>query len=388
MRRVNSLMILHVVLSACVVILVLSAALHVHAQPADLRMYWSHGTATGQGPVRLTHSPMNLEDIAHIIPMGLMVGAHVTPVDHMYFEPKDRNAGRYRYDVYAPADGFIVHIQHRTMMSGTMTDGSKERDDYRVVMEHSSTFWSYYDLITQLDQTILDQIGGPPPDMKPVKVRVPVKAGQLIGKVGGQTLDFAVVNSEVTLKGFVVPRHYDYEPWKIHTVNPFDYFDEPLKSTLLAKNPRKAKPRGGKIDYDIDGKLAGNWFLENTNGYAGAGDPRGYWMGHLAIVYHHIFPQKIVVSIGDFDGRMRQFFVKDNMPDPAQVSSASRWVKYELIPENVGSSGQPQEGVDTRVQGVLLVQVLQNRKLRVETFPGKTAAEVKGFTSAKRIYER
>jgi hypothetical protein len=40
------------------------------------------------------------------------------------------------------------------------------------------------------------------------------------------------------------------------------------------------------------------------------------------------------------------------------------------------------------VQGVVLAQVLPGRKLKFEAFPGKSGAEVKGFTSAARTYER
>ncbi len=363
----------------------------VSVQPdlTDLRAYWSHGTCAGSGPVRYTVSPMAVEDIGAIIPLGVMVDAHVTPIDHQYYVPKDLNAGRYRYDVRAPADGAIVHIQRRTVFVGDVSDPGKTTDDFRLVIEHSCTFWTYYDLITQLDKTILDQTGGEPSRMgPPTLTRIPVKAGQVIGKVGAQTLDIGTVNAEVTLPGFIVPAHYDREPWKIHTVDPFDFFDEPLKSQLLALNPRKVKPYGGRIDYDIDGRLVGNWFRENSNGYAGAsGDPRP-WSGHLSVVYHHIDTSKVVVSLGDFNGRSRQYFVKGNAPDPATVSTATGPAKYELIQMNLGQTGQVYNLDTTRVMGVILAQLVADRKLKVEAFPDKSAASVTGFTSAARVYER
>lgn len=223
----------------------------------DLSMMWSRGQAAGRGPVRLTHSPMKLDDIGYLIPLGMVVGAHVTPIDHIYFEPQDCGAGRFRYDVFAPADGFIVQIQHRVKLDGS-SETQREHDDWRVVIEHSGTFYTYYDLMTKMEDSILDRMKPDGPQKLNYSGRVPVKAGQLIGKIGGRTLDFAVVNTEVTLKGFIVPEHYDREPWKIHTVDPFDAFDEPLRSKLLELNPRMAEPRGGKIDYDIDGRLVGN----------------------------------------------------------------------------------------------------------------------------------
>jgi hypothetical protein len=355
----------------------------------DLRAYWSHGTCAGTGPVRYTASPMAVEDIGAIIPLGIMVDAHVTPVDHQYYQPKDMTAGRTRYDVRAPADGTIVHIQRRTIFVGDVSDPNRATDDFRLVIEHSCTFWTYYDLITQLDKTILDQTGGEPSKMgPPILVRVPVKAGQVIGKVGGQTLDIGTVNAEVSLPGFVVPAHYDREPWKIHTVDPFDYFDEPLRSQLLALNPRKVKPYGGRIDFDVDGRLVGNWFRENTNGYAGAQGDSRYWSGHLSFVYHHVDTSRVVVSLGDFNGRSRQFFVKGNVPNPAAVSVTTGPVKYELVQMHLGQTGQVYHLDTTKVQGVILVQLAENRKLKVETFADRTADAIPGFTSAAWTYER
>ena len=173
-------------------------------------------------------------------------------------------------------------------------------------------------------------------------------------------------------------------------MDPFDYFDEPLRSQLLALNVRKVKPFFGKIDFDVDGRLIGNWFREGSGGYPGdRRDPRGYWMGHLAFAPHHIDPTKIVVSIGDFGGRPAQYWVKGNAPDPANIGEADGVVKYELIWGQLGSSGDRQlrHDADT-VQGVVLAQVLPGRKLKFEAFPGKSGSEIKGFTSAAKVYER
>jgi hypothetical protein len=355
---------------------------------------WSGGRGTGSGAVRFRYAPMRVEDIREITPMGLMVGAHVTPSDHIYLSPQDPEASRFRYDVFAPADGFVVNIQHRVKLDGT-SETRREYDDYRVVIEHSATFWSYYDLITRLDETILKRLKAADRERfdrraggSPVMTRIPVTAGQVIGQIGGRTLDFGVVNSEQTLSGLLVPEHYLREPWKIHTVDPFDYFDEPLRSRLLQLNPRTAEPRGGRIDHDVDGRLAGNWFLEGTNGYAGAGDPRGYWMGHLAIVYHHVDPKWIIASIGDYEGRPRQFGIKGNGPDPADVGESDGPIKYELVQITRPASPQPFDGAESRVYGVLLAQVLAGRKLKVELFPGQTAVRVLGFTHSARTYER
>lgn len=56
------------------------------------------------------------------------------------------------------------------------------------------------------------------------------RCGSLIGKLrGGHGLDFAVVNTEVSLPGFVRPEQFhNRDPWRIHTADPFDHIDEPL----------------------------------------------------------------------------------------------------------------------------------------------------------------
>jgi hypothetical protein len=356
----------------------------------DLNQQWSRGKAEGKGAVRLTHSPMRVDDIDRIIPYGLMVGGHVTPIDHQYYYPRGDKA----CDVFAPADGFVVMIGHRVQLGGS-TEKKREYDDFALHIEHTGTFYTFFDLLTELDPTILkslddetrkrfaDKKQGPP-----VHARIPVKAGQVVGKVRGRSLDFALIDAETRLKGLLTPNLYGHYAWRVHVVDPFDYFDEPLKGRLLKLNERTAEPRGGKIDYDVDGRLVGNWFKEGTNGYAGTGDPKGYWVGHLAIVYHHLDTDKVIVSVGDFDGRPRQFGVKGNGPDPAKVGKENGAVKYELINPSRPSSAKPFEGADGTVQGVLLVQVQEGRKLQVEVFPGKAAGDVAGFTKSASVYER
>ena len=356
-----------------------------------LRQMWSRGQCEGQGAPRFSVSPMDPADIGVILPLGLMVDAHVTPIDHQYYSPKDLSLGRDAYPVRSPVDGRIVLIQHRDRFVGDR-DAGDSTSEFRIVIEHSCTFWIYFDLITSLDAGVAAQLEKTPAGMESAWVRIPVKAGEAIGRIGAQTLDIGVVNTEVTLKGFVVPEHYDAEPWKIHSVDSFDYYDEPLRAELLALNPRTAEPRGGKIDYDIDGRLAGNWFREGTNGYQGV-DRSRYWAGHFSAAYHFIDPHEITLSFGDYDGRSRQFWVKGNAPNPADVSVETGLVVYELVPvgtffQGRGSTTVIRNRQDDRVDGVALLELIEDRKLKLEVFPGKTAVEVTGFSDAALIYSR
>ena len=293
-----------------------------------LQLQWSRRQGEGAGPVKLSTFPLRLEDIGHIRPLGLMASGHVTPSDHLYLIPREVKSKDHRYDVLAVADGRVVVLQWRPQGSPDPTVFER-KVDIKVVIEHSATCWSYVDHLVELDAGILKDVERDLKPGQPVHVRIPVKAGQVIGKIGYQTMDFALVDANVTRKGFLVPEQFlKRDPWKVHTVDPFDYLDEPLRGKLLAFNPRKAAPLGGKIDYDLDGRLVGNWYRAKTGGYAGLDKRLDYWVGHLTIAYHYIDPTQIIVSLGDFEGRPRQFQVHGNGPDPAMITKDNGPVKF------------------------------------------------------------
>lgn len=360
----------------------------------DLNQAWSRGKCKGKGMVEFGTLPMRPEDFSVYLPYGLVVDAHVTPIDHGYFSPTIFNSSRDTYEVRAIADGTIVNIGTRSKVVGDQNHNQAKEVEYRLDIEHNCTVYSYFDLVTSLAPDIkekLDKAGG-----QQFNGRIPIKEGQLIGRIGGQTLDFAVYNNDVRLN-FINPESYSsLEPWKIHTDDPYKYFKEPARSILLSKNPRKVEPRAGKIDYDIAGKAVGNWFVEGTKGYNGINQDR-YWDGHLALVPDYIDPTQIRFSIGNFGGIAKQFGVKGNGPDPATIGASTGMVKYELVQYgymNKAGGGWRGDGTDVvvsnmdKVVGVALIQVLEGEKLKVEVFPGKIASQVLGFTNNSKIYVR
>ena len=371
----------------------------------ELSNYFSLGECKGKDIVLLGASPININELGYIAPLGRVFGAHVTPTDHQYWNPivtsNDITKNPTRYNVYALADGYIVNVEHRTESIVESKGGNKPaEDDYRIVFEHSCDFYSYYDHINKLKPEILNKIEfrNDNPNHAFANPRIPVKKGEIIGTTGEHTFDLGVFNAQSMLKGFIDADNYKTEPWKIYTADPFDYFEESIKNQLLAKSIRKVKPYGGKIYYDINGKLVGNWFLEGTNGYQGSNRER-YWDGHLAIAYDHIDPSQIRISIGNFDGYAGQFGVKNNMPDPANIDINTGLVKYEVVSYDYYSGNNPWSEMnfadninaknnDKDLKGIILVQLIEDRKLKLETFPGKKANEVSGFTDKARIYER
>lgn len=367
---------------------------------SDLGSQLSGGKCQGTGTKQFGSPPMNIADIGSIIPLGMMVDAHVTPIDHIYFNPKIFNSPRDKYPVFAIADGTIVDIQHRTNFVGVEHAG-QYTNEYRLVIEYTCSFYSYFDLITSLSPDILSKAGNIDDRQNRNRpLRIAIKEGQEIGRIGGQTLDFAVWNNDTILEGFIIPDHYKGEGWKIHTDDPFKYFKQPIRDQLLALDQRTVEPRVGKIDYDIDGKLVGTWFKEGTGGYDYAQNNRdSFWTAQLSIVYDHLDPTQVRFSIGDYQEKPAQFGVAGNTPDPAKIDKNSGLVKYELVKYYYSGSNDvpwdqqtPIKNIQgknkTQVLGVVLVQMIDDRKLKFEVFPGKTKDQVSSFDNSALIYER
>lgn len=342
----------------------------------------------GTGRVTLTIAPMALEDLEAIVPLGMIIPpGHITPIDHQYYYPTTWQRELRKEDlveVYAPAAGVVTSME---VMPAYFSMGQDiGLGDYRFIIHHTCTLYSIYIHLHELSPKLMAMIN----NRKPVEVA----AGEVLGTASA--FDFSLHDEAVTLPGFVIPEHYDREPWKIHTVDPYDYFAPEIRTQLLAKNIRTAEPRGGKIDYDIDGKLVGNWFVENTNGYAGVKQP-DYYHSHLAFAPDAYDPSKYLVGLGK-DSGIEGVFLLDG-PDPTTVDVSSGRITYALLPISyVDKNGNHWDQVSFvrsvflentgPVAGVVVVQMLEDRKIKLETFPGKTAAEVGGFTDKAVIYER
>lgn len=363
---------------------------------------YSRGKCAGEGPVEFTHSPMDYADIGSILPYGTMVGAHVIPTDHGYFGPKIFNSPRDAYPVYAIADGVIVNVSHRSQSVG---DGPKTaQDEYQLLFEYTCTFYSYYDLLTSLVGDVAEKVGKLE-GFNSKLVRIPVKAGQEIGRIGGQTVDFGVWNFQLEPAKVANPDSYKDNLDRLYLDDMYAYFAPAIRDQLLALSARVVEPKSGTIHYDIVGKLVGNWFKEGSNGFTGSQESRGeigsrYWDGHLSVSYDYIDPTAIKFSIGNWNGEAVQFAVKGNTPDPKDVSVETGLVKYELVQGSLinGDTGaswmlappiaNPKFLANNQVQGTVLIQLTGANQLKLELFPGKTATQVTAFTGAAQIYVR
>ena len=351
----------------------------------------SDGNNDVDGSITFDYPPFDLEKVYYILPMGLMSGAHVTPIDHQYYISYGYGSGEEAVDVdvYSPADGTVTSIQHMDVAAG---DSPLPVDDFRITIQHTDTISSYYIHIDELSEKLM---AVDPGFGNYSSVNVDVSAGEVIGRYGG-SVDYNIVDEDVELP-FINPDSYTWEPWKIHCPDPFDYFNESIKNQMIEKCLRTEDPIGGKICYDIDGRLVGTWFEEGTNGYGGA-DPDRYWAGHLSIVYDSIDPDRIVISIGTFIDTAQQFTVKGNSPDPANISADDGLVIYELVDfdyyknDTMWDRASFVKGLKIKEsstqRGVILLQLLEDGTLKVEIFPDETSETVNSFTENAKIYVR
>jgi hypothetical protein len=364
--------------------------------PVARGKYLSLSSCTGTGDKKLGSAPMKASDISIIEPYGLVAGGHVTPVDHEYYYGKDQSASPSTYDVLAPADGTIVSVEARQKGNG--------KADFRVVISYSCTFFSYFDLVNSLSEEIAAKMpSGYATINGPQAVKIPVTEGQVLAKIGGQSLDFAVWDTTKTLSGLLVAKAYNNaEPWKINTVAPLDHFSDTAKASILPLYVRTAEPRDGKFDHDIDGTASGNWFKKGSNGYIGAFTEADYSSQtyadtHLSIAPNFIDPNGWEFSTGAIN-HGTQYAIKAPTTIPSKVDEKAGIVKYELAgvgyKDQTGTSwsGKNVPGTltlnPTTSLGTALVQLTAKRELKVEVFLGKTPAQVSAFTDAAVVYTR
>ena len=367
-------------------------------EPRGNPMFGTVECREGEDDVKLSHLIYDPDFFDDLVPMGRAWDSHVTPTDHLYvflYEERERKMVR------TPAAGRIVKVESFPRTQSPFWDSSIQDPDLRVIIAHSCTLFSIFIHVGELAPGVAAVVGelelGGRWHAEPGST-IELAAGDPIAILGGSSFDYSLHDETKSLAGLQIPEHYETEPWKIHTVDPFDYMTEEVFSVLLAKNVRQVEPYGGKIDYDVVGTLAGNWFLDGTGDYAGGGiEQARYWNGHMSIHYDYVDPSKIRISIGRDIGLTQNdcricgsvYAVKNNSPDPATITIDDGVVKYELTgrerPDRENRELSVSDGV---VIGTFLAQVIDDETIRTEFVPKTNADSVSGFSDEAVLYHR
>ena len=366
-------------------------------------------SCTEFGKVEFTSSFFPSDLIKLVEPMGRMSAEsdHVTPTDHLYVH-RVFTAGA--ENVVSPGNGYVVAIERASNdspLNGADEFGNWLGDtgpmvpDHRITIMHSCNVFTIFIHLGDLAPAIVSATGemsrgsnwGAGYGNDPI----PIKAGEVIGKFGSQSFDWSVHDAETVLEGFVVPEHYEWERYKIHTVDPFPFYTEPARSALLDKVIRKVEPRAGKIDHDVEGTIAGNWFLDGSIDFIGSGQPDlDYTEGHLAIAYGSVDPSQLAITIGANTGIdedlcnicFGSYGIRGNQPDPRTVDSSAGLVKYELMSREEYEDRYDTDQVGTISLGTFLVEHLGDRTIRIEVIPNKSPDEIEGFSNESSLYRR
>lgn len=328
--------------------------------PAWLAVAGCGGGGGTSQPVEVvfTHSVMDLGDFAYIQPLGnLNPPGHTFPTDHVgfYFTNPQQT-----YPVYAPAAGTIVGILNRSQA------GPPVIYDHKLEISHGGTVRSYVDHVGQLDPALTARLGNLPQGYS--FVSIPVAAGQRIGSAGGRAdtlaMDLGTYDTALTLEGFIHPDRYPTQT--AHCTAPLSYYRDDLRAALYSYVRRTGADKDGKIDFDVPGKLVGNWFAE--------GATHTDWTRHLSFVYDPNEPTEVRIALGGELGITGAYQIPPTAPRPETVGQPSGKVTYPLW-------------LNGWQMGLLIVQVTGPEEIRVQAFPGSTATEA-NFTAEARTYTR
>jgi hypothetical protein len=213
--------------------------------------------------VRFSTAPTDLSQIASIVPAGSPSGGVIKP--HSYFHNKDMSNGRnVRVPVYAVADSVLTSVAYY----GT----SVSTNEYLIFFDVTCEISFKYDHLSELAPK-LAALAPQTPSQSSATIRtekIELKAGELIGYsvgAGGQgAWDFGVYDL-THVNTFGNQERYDKGKMRqsIHTVCPYDYFTEPLKSqmyALLGTHDQRIVPNVvcTTTERDVLGAASGAWF--------------------------------------------------------------------------------------------------------------------------------
>lgn len=371
--------------------------------------------------IKFTSPVVPIAQMAPSIPYGMMIGGHVTPIDHGYLGVSSLNkpeATRTEADyipISSPAAGTITLIQNLGIPTSI-----------RVVIEHGCNVSTVYMVLNRLSGVLAKYAEEFKSNNASKSLSIPVKAGEEFGRQRDNMMDFNVWDGTQWLSGFANPYSYtNGDAWKPFTADPLPFFTPELRTALEAHMQRTTSPRFGKLDYDVPGTASGNWFLDGTLGYNGryvsdyanatsevpGGSVPGkndYSWSHLAIAPHEVDGAKWIFSTGWWsnaagDAKQVLFNIEGSKPTPDKLTTASGLVTYQLtLFSQVEPAGTPTRGPGSSAPyavdytlgaampvGVVALQMNSDGSLSVEINTTMTqASQFTAFTSAKRTYRR
>jgi hypothetical protein len=358
--------------------------------------------------IKFTKPVVPLDKMMASIPYGMMIGGHVTPIDHAYFGITSLSkAQSERTDadwvaVTAPADGTILEL---SSLGNANTS--------RVVINHGCNVYTVY-MVLNKPTGVLAKYVDELASRGSVKLNIKVKAGDEFGRQRDNMLDFNVFDGTQWLSGFANPAAYlTLDAWKPYTADFLPFFSDEIRSGIEKWMQKTSTPRVGKLDYDVIGAASGNWFLDGTFGYGGnqnslyvnatseigGGQVEGkndYSWSHLAIAPHEVDTSQWIFSIGWWndpkgDATQTLIMIGSGQVTPDKIRASSGAVTYQLAQisyqEPAGSPARPAGSMAPWAVGYKVIsgKNMGSVTLQVNT-DGSLSVEI--GSSGKRTYQR
>ncbi|TDI94585.1 MAG: hypothetical protein E2O76_15235 [Caldithrix sp.] len=326
-----------------------------------------------------TYLPTDLNRMDEFVAIGQI---YDLPKAHGGFGVKDFYSTTPDIPVYAMSDGVIYNIRYgtRTFQAPWAPSNleGQEYEDYAIHIYLTKTAGMHYGHLSKLAPQILQQAGTLTKGSTENRVVIHFKAGEILAYIGthpGFDVGYYDVKNE---HYFANPGRYtpDYT-----SARPFtDNLTPDLREEVWKINPRTVEPLGGKINYDVDGTLSGNWFLEGTTIV-------GDWSKQLIIARHERYADRITISdgspvVGD-NTEPYLWWIFGNAPAPETVTLVSGKVKYK-----VATWWRLYQIENTPPEGTLMIEMTARDKMMYEFFADQLPENVGGFTPAARRYER
>lgn len=290
-----------------------------------------------------TVSPVDLTELAYIVPMGaLNPPSHTLPTLHMYWNYQ--KPGSQDVAVVAPADLTIARVKRAQYFNRAY------ELDYTVEFNVCGAVTGYFSHLTALSSRLLGALGKfggcstrstADETLSECSASNPVavKAGEEIGRGGNVEsiagFDFGVRDGEVH-NDFVNPTRMENA---LHAAPAFNYFSSELKAQIGPRlghadgSRRTAEPLGGGVAHDSKAYVQGNWFKVGGTGFV-----EGY---AVALVPDNVRPEVLAFSIGQVgtaqDNRVLYFQPKANSAVRApfaEVNTADAVFCYDALHRN------------------------------------------------------
>lgn len=295
------------------------------------------------GTLSLTVSPIDQSAIRWITPLGnLNPPGHTLPTDHIYFYFADPDARESfvarRTAFFAPGPGTVTWV-----LGGAIGQETK------IIVRQTATHSYYLDhLIPSITLT----------------AGMTLTAGQTLGTTGSAyAIDLGVLDDTRTV-GFLNPARYTNSD-ALHADAPLKYYAEPVRSQLYGRVQRMGPDLDGTTNYDVAGRLSGNWFAT-----VGASP--------VSFAYDTWDPARVLISLGT-GSMLGVFGIAAGDPAPRDVSAATGVVLY-TIRRTYNGPTPPTTGTTAW----MLVQMTDDTHMRLELFTSRPV----DFTSSARTFSR